>query len=413
MKILHIVAGDLTGGAARGAYWLHLGLRELAIDSKILINGRETFDDKNVMSIVENTQSKILNRIRSQLDVLPTFFYQNRQKVIFSTGFVGFDFTKTREYEEADIIHLHWTNDGFVNIKHLSKISKPIVWTMRDMWPITGGCHYSMGCEKYKTGCGTCVQLNSSSRLDLSKAVLNRKARYIPKNTVFVGISNWLSETARESHLLRDFDVKTIYNCINTQDFFPIDKSVSRKILGLKTDKRIILAGAQSVNDFYKGFDKFIEAVRQLDESKYYLCFFGKLDTKLVDRLGFEYTGFGFLHDSVSLRLLYSAADVFVAPSLMDAFGKTLAESMACGTPVVCFDATGPKDIVDHQVNGYKAVPFDSSDLANGIRWILQSPDYATLSENAREKVLRCFDSKVVAEQYVELYKSVLGRHPS
>ena len=409
MKILHIVAGDLTGGAARGAYWLHLGLRELAIDSKIVINGRETFGDKNVMSIVENTQSKILNRIRSQLDVLPTLFYQNRQKVIFSTGFVGFDFTKTREYEEADIIHLHWINNGFVNIKHLSKISKPIVWTMRDMWPMTGGCHYSMRCERYKTGCGKCAQLNSSLRYDLSKMVLNRKARSIPKNTIFVGISDWLSEKARESYLLSSFDVRTIHNCINTKDFFPIDKQVARMILGIDTDKKIILAGAQSINDFYKGFDKFIEAIQRLDENKYYLCFFGKLNTKLVDRSGFEYKDFGFLHDSVLLRLLYSAADVFVAPSLMDAFGKTLAESMACGTPVVCFDATGPKDIVDHQVNGYKAVPFDSSDLANGIDWVFQSPDYLTLSKNAREKVLRCFDSRVVAKQYVKLYESVLG----
>lgn len=408
MKILHIVAGDLTGGAARGAYWLHLGLRELAVDSKIMISGRNTFGDKNVISIAENTHSRILSWIRGQLDVLPTLLYQNQQKIIFSTGFMGFDFTKTREYEEADIIHLHWINNGFVNIGHLSKISKPIVWTMRDMWPMTGGCHYSMRCERYKIGCGKCIQLNSSLQCDLSKIVLNKKAKSIPKNTTFVGISDWLSEKAKESYLLKNYDVRTIYNCINTKDFFPIDKQVARTILGIYTDKKIILTGAQSVGDFYKGFDKFIGAIRQLDERKYYLCFFGWLDMKLINGLGFEHTVFGFLHDSVSLRLLYSAADVFVAPSLMDAFGKTLAESMACGTPVVCFDATGPRDIVDHQVNGYKAIPFDNSNLADGIRWVLQSPDYATLSENARKKVLRCFDSEVVAKQYVELYKSVL-----
>ena len=409
MKVLHIIAGDLTGGAARGAYWLHLGLIGCAVDSKILTDSRENFGDQNVISIRGNKKSTFLQIVRGQLEILPTLFYRNRKKSIFSTGFVGFDFTKMREYEEADIIHLHWINGGFVNIKHLSKISKPIIWTMRDMWPITGGCHYSMGCEKYKIGCGKCVQLNSLSRFDLSKAVLNRKARYIPENTVFVGISNWLSETARESCLLRSFDVRMIPNCINTKDFFPIDKQVARTILGIQTDKKIILAGAQNINDFYKGFDKFINAIRQLDKSEYYLCFFGRLDTKIVDGLGFEYKDFGFLHDSVLLRLLYSAADVFVAPSLMDAFGKTLAESMACGTPVVCFDATGPKDIVDHQVNGYKAVPFDSSDLANGIDWVFQSPDYLTLSKNAREKVLRCFDSRVVAKQYVKLYESVLG----
>lgn len=409
MKVLHIVAGDLTGGAARGAYWLHLELREQGIDSKVMTNSVETFGDKSVISTVGTAKSKLIQMARSQLETLPTIFYQNKKSTIFSNGFVGFDFTKTKEYKEADIIHLHWVNNGFVNIKHLSNISKPVIWTMRDMWPMTGGCHYSMKCERYKTGCGKCPQLCSSREYDLSKVVLNRKSKYIPKNTKFVGISDWLSETAKESILLKTFDIRTIYNNINTKDFFPIDKQVARNVLGISTNKKIILAGAQNITDFYKGFEKFIEATQELDKDKYCLCFFGKLDTDIVDSLGFQYMNFGFLHDCVSLRLLYSAADVFVAPSLMDAFGKTLAESMACGTPVVCFNATGPKDIVDHQINGYKAIPFESSDLAKGIIWVLNSPDYTTLSQNAREKVLRCFDSKVVAEEYIKLYKSVLG----
>lgn len=408
MRILHIVAGDLTGGAARGAYWLHLGLLESGIDSMIMTDSVETFGDKNVISITGNNRSELLHKARYKFDSLPTRFYRNRTKAIFSTGFVGFDFTRTREYEDADIIHLHWINNGFVNIKHLSKITKPIIWTMRDMWPMTGGCHYSMGCERYKIGCGKCTQLCSSRGYDLSKVVLNRKTKYIPKNTKFVGISSWLSETAKNSFLLRTFDVRTIYNNINTNDFFPIDKQVARDALGISTDKKIILIGAQSINDFYKGFEKFIEATQWLDKNKYIFCFFGKLNNELVSILDFKYENFGFLNDNASLRLLYSAADVFVAPSLIDAFGKTLAESMACGTPVVCFNTTGPKDIVDHQLNGYKAAPFESSDLANGINWVINSPEYKTLSNNAREKVIRCFDSKVAAKQYIELYQSIL-----
>ncbi|UUX92244.1 glycosyltransferase family 4 protein [Methanoplanus endosymbiosus] len=408
MKILHIVAGDLTGGASRGAYWLHLGLKELGIDSKIITNSKETFGDKNVISVTENKKSKLIDMIRSQLDMFPTVFYQNRKKVIFSTGFVGFDFTKTREYKEADIIHLHWINNGFINMRHLSKISKPVIWTMRDMWPMTGGCHCSMECEKYQFGCGGCTQLGSSYGYDLSKIVLNRKIKYLPKNIKMVGISNWLSETAKKSLVMKNFDVKTIHNNINTKDFYPIDKKSAKEILGLPIDKKIILTGAQNVNDIWKGFDKFLEATKWLDKDNCYLCFFGRLGTGIIDNLGFQYMNFGFLHDTISLRLLYSAADVFVAPSLMDAFGKTLAESMACGTPVVCFNATGPKDIVDHQLNGYKATPFDSHDLANGINWVLDSPEYTTISQNTREKVLGCFDSKVVARQYIELYKCIL-----
>lgn len=411
MKVLHLVAGDLNGGAARGAYWLHLGLKELGVDSKILTNSKITFGDDSVVTILVSKKAKLFNMIRNQLDNICTIFYSKRKRIIFSTGFFGVDFTKTKEYKEADIIHLHWINGGFVNIKHLSKVQKPVVWTMRDMWPMTGGCHYTMGCDRYKIGCGRCPMLQSNCEYDLSRHVINRKKRHLPKNIVLVGISKWLSDLCRESHLFRGFDIRTIYNNINTSEFFPIDKNVARDILGLKTKKKIILAGSWNIGDFYKGIDKFIDAIKLLDKNKYVICFFGNIENNLMNSLDFEYKSFGYLNDNISLRLVYSAADVFVAPSLMDAFGKTLAEAMACGTPVVCFDATGPKEIVDHMINGYKAKPFDPIDLANGIDWILNlnSDEYAKLSENARKKVLKEFDSQVVAKKYIELYKEILG----
>ena len=409
MKVLHIVAGDLSGGAARGAYWLHSGLRELEVDSKVFTNSKITLGDSNVVTTIKTKTDQPVKTIRGQLDNFLLLLYPKRKQIIFSTGMFGVDFKKTKEYEEADIVHLHWINGSFVNIKHLAKIDKPIVWTLRDMWPLTGGCHYSMECEKYKTGCGNCEQLRSSSSYDLSKFVLNRKKKYLPKNMKLVGISNWLSERAKESELFKEFDIRTISNNIDTSEFFSIDKKIARDILGIKTQKKIVLVGSTSLKDFYKGFVKFQEAVKELDKSKYFLCFFGNVDKNVAEELGFEYKSFGYLNDNISLRLAYSSADVFVAPSLMDAFGKTLAESMTCGTPVVCFDATGPKDIVTHKVDGYKAKPFESKDLACGIEWVLNVPNYDELCTNAREKVMREFDSRVVAGKYVELYKEVLN----
>lgn len=408
IKVLHLVAGDLSGGAARGAYWLHCGLRELRVDSKVFTNSKITIGDDSVATTMKSKKDKAFNMVRSQLDNLYLLLYSKRKRIIFSTGMFGVDFTKTKEYEDADIIHLHWINGGFVNIKHLAKIDKPIVWTMRDMWPMTGGCHYSMECEKYKTGCGTCEQLQSSG-YDLSRYVLNRKKKYIPKTMKLVGISHWLSDKARESELFREFDMRTISNNIDTKEFFPVEKKVARGILGIKTQKKIILIGSTSLKDFYKGFGKFQEAVSGLDKTKYFLCFFGNVDKHVAEELGFEYKSFGYLNDNISLRLAYSSADVFVAPSLMDAFGKTLAEAMACGTPVVCFDATGPKDIVTHKIDGYKAKPFESEDLAYGIEWVLGSPNYDDLCLCAREKVVSEFDSVVVAGKYVKLYSELLG----
>ncbi len=409
MKILHIVAGDLLGGAARGAYWLHKALVELEIDSQILTNSKIDFEDNKVISIVKNKRQKILNFIKAKLDNNIQKVYKNRKKVIFSTGFFGFDFTKTDVYKQADIIHLHWINEGFVNIKDLNKVDKPIVWTIRDMWPMTGGCHYTMGCENFIHGCGKCEQLNSNTKFDLSRVILNRKVKYLSVNLKIIGISNWISKEAQRSFLFKNFDIRKISNNINSNDFSPINKQVAREILGIKTNKKIILVGAQNLNNFYKGFDKFLKAIQTLKKSKYFICFFGSLDKKVVRNLGFEHKSFGFLYDIFSLRLVYSASDVFVAPSLMDAFGKTLAEAMSCKIPVVCFNMTGPKDIVDHQKNGYLAKPFEPLDLANGIEWILNAPNYEELCKNAREKVLREFDSKIVAKKYIKLYKEILS----
>ena len=408
MKILHIVAGHLSGGAARGAYWLHSGLKELGVDSKIFTNSGITLDDDSVVSVANSKKSKAINMIRGQLDNIFPLFYKHRKKLIFSSGFFGVDFTKTNEYEDADIVHLHWINGGFVNIKHLGKIEKPIVWTIRDMWPMTGGCHYAMECDKYKTGCGNCEQLNSHSSYDLSKFILNRKKKYLPKDMKIVGISHWLSDEAKKSELFKDYDVRTISNNIDSKEFFPVDKDIARKILGIKSSKKIILVGSTNLKDFYKGFDKYLEAIKQLDKEKYFLCFFGNVDKNVVSDLGFEYKSFGYLNDNISLRLVYSCANVFVAPSLMDAFGKTIAESMGCGTPVVCFDATGPKDIVTHKVDGYKAESFKSDDLSSGIEWILNNKNYEELCQKARSKVVREFDSVVVAKKYIELYEEIL-----
>lgn len=410
MKILHIVSGELNGGAARGAYWLHKGLRKIGVDSYILSDSFDTLGDSEVFTTADSNKNKVIKLIRGQLDTAPSWLYRNRKRVIFSTGFFGKDFTKTKVYQKADIIHLHWINAGFVNMHHLKKVKKPIVWTMRDMWPMTGGCHYALDCIAYETGCGKCPQLTSKFSHDLSKIVLSRKKKYVPKNIKLVGISIWQSECARKSSLFHDFDIRTISNNVDCQEFFPIPKDTARKLLGLPLNKKIILAGAQNMGDFYKGFDKYIQSLNYLENEQDHLLFFGKLDTSLLKNSGFEYTSLGYLNDTISLRLAYSAADVFVAPSLMDAFGKTLAESMACGTPVVCFNATGPKDIVDHKKNGYLAYPFDPQDLARGVKWVLKDEKrFLELSHNARKKVEDYFDIQVVAKQYQSLYQEIMN----
>ena len=408
LKVLHVVAGDLCGGAARGAYWLHRGLLENGVESKMIIQNNDG-NDPTVKSIVNSKFQKLTVLLRIAIDRLPAEIYRNRERSIFSTGISGFDIRKCSEYQWADIIHLHWINNGMINVKLLKAIDKPIVWTMRDMWPMTGGCHYAMECKSYENGCGHCSKLKSHSKYDLSRYVLNRKKRYYPENLHLVAISNWLAECAKNSYLLNGYNIDIIPNAVDTNDFFPINKKIAREILGLPKDKKIVLAGATNINDKYKGFEKYKNSIKYLDK-KYLFLFFGIANTEELDGLDIDYKALGFLGDNTSLRVAYSAADVFVAPSIQEAFGKTIIEAMACDTPVVAFNATGPKDIIEHKQTGYLAKSFDSEDLARGLKWVLEDNErWDKLSQQSRKKVENEFSIKIIAKKYVKLYKKILN----
>jgi len=295
MKILHLAAGQIPdgGGATKGAYWLHEAQRKIGIDSTILINGSNNSDDNSVMSMRNTNFDKFKTSFIDKIGNLPVFLYPKRKKFHFDTGFTGINFLNLIKYKQADIIHLHWIN-GLVSIKIINKINKPVVWTMRDMWPITGGCHYPMDCNNYKTGCGYCPQLQSNNNFDLSKIILNYKKKFLKKNIKLVGVSEWISNEARKSYLFKDFDIRTIKNNINTNQFFPINKIVARQKLKIVTKKKVILTGAIRPEDYYKGFHKLSEILKKLDKNKYFLCFFGNININLVENFGLEFKNFGY-----------------------------------------------------------------------------------------------------------------------
>lgn len=411
MKVLHLVAGELSDGAARGAYWLHLGLRRLGIDSTLLTNGRNKDADPSVICITATPMQRRWLAIKARLGNMPTLLYRKHNSVFFSTGLTGYDFTRHPSYREADLIHLHWIN-GLVSIGTFRKIRKPLIWTMRDMWPLTGGCHYALDCIRYQQGCGHCPQLGSKLALDLTRLIVASKRASLPKHLKLVGISQWLTNCARQSEVFRGSTFTTIGNNVDTGQFFPVDRDFARQALALPSDKKIVLIGAFQIDDIHKGLNLFVESLKEIPaRDRLHVVLFGQASQTGLSSIGIEHTYLGFLHDVAALRLAYSAADVFVAPSRQDAFGKTLVEAMSCGTPVVCFDATGPKDIVIHQMTGYKALPFDSRDLGKGIQWVLDCTPAtaAMLGRQARERTIACFDSKVIARQYLELYRLTIA----
>lgn len=406
MKVLHIVGGDLDEGAAQGAYILHENLLSQGVDSSILTNSSQTSGYKGVYSISDGFIEKIKASARMRLDNVHKLIY-GEKNVKFSPGFFGYDITKLDLFQNADIIHLHWICNGFVDIKNLQKINKPIVWTLRDMWAMTGGCHYSLGCDRFEHQCGKCPHLDSQRERDISTILQERKKEVYKKEIRFVGISNWITDQAKRSSLLRDYNIKTISNNIDLKKFFPSEKTEARKNLQLPNDKPILLFGAQYVNSAYKGYDILLEILMKLDFEAC-VVFFGRNSPSKIRNPKIESRYLGYLSKQ-ELQKAYSAADVFISTSKMEAFGKTVAESMACGTPVVCFDETGSADIVDHKINGYLAKQFETDDMITGIKYLLEEADDSTFGSHAIEKVNRCFDGNIIAEKYVDLYNQVIN----
>lgn len=413
MKILHVNTTDISGGAARAVYRLHHALLRIGINSQMLVQSKES-DDFTVTGPQSNFQ-KLTGKIRPFLDRLPAKLYKNRSKVLFSSGWIPFSSTVKRINKiNPDIVHLHWIAGGMVRIEDIARIKAPIVWSLHDDWGFTGGCHIKWECERYKEKCGKCPRLGSKKVNDLSRKVFLRKKKTFSKisNLTVIGLSKWLANCAKESTLFKEFDVINLPNLLNTSVYAPFDKTQARKLLNLPQDVNLVAFGAMSAtSDINKGFNELSEALLQLNSANTELVVFGSRQPKFSQGFKQKAHYLGQLHDDVSLRLLYSAADVMVVPSLQEAFGQTASESMACGTPVVAFGTTGLLDIVEHKKTGYLANPYDIEDLANGMKWVLNATNYDELSENARAKVLKEFDSNVVATEYGQLYKKVLKKN--
>ncbi|PAF43790.1 glycosyltransferase [Helicobacter sp. 11S03491-1] len=424
MKILHLVSQDF-GGAGRAALRLHLALLDQAnahpnesIESLMLVQEKST-DYKSVLRLAKTTSQKIMQKARPALCRIPLIFYPKRHQDIFSTDFIpNPHLIKTINHLQPDIVHLHWINNGFLNIKDLKKIKAPLLWSLHDSNAYTGGCHVVYPhCNQAQTHCQKCPFLKSHFKFDLSFWIFAKKAKtYSKLNLTINGLSRWITQCAKESALLKDKKIINLPNPIDTNIYCPIPKDSARDILKLHQSQKIIAFGALSATSLArKGYFELKEALKFLkNKDRLKLVIFGASgdeNGETPDVSGIQTHYLGHLQDDISLRLVYSAADVMVTPSLCESFGQTASESLSCGTPVVCFDTSGLKDIIDHQKTGYLAKAFDPLDLARGIEWVLglDPQAYQSLSQEGRKKVLTTFNAQKIAKQYIQNYKEILN----
>lgn len=419
MRVLIVNTSERNGGAAVAANRLMEALNNHGVKAKMLVRDKQS-DSLTVVGL----QGKWWQQwcfLWERLVIFCHLHFSRKHLFELDIANTGTDITRLPEFREADIIHLHWINQGMLSLGIIRKIlnsGKPVVWTMHDIWPATAICHLTLGCNKFKTGCHHCKYLpgNGSTR-DLSAKVWRRKQHLLDGQSItFVACSRWLEAEAKMSALLNGQKVTNIPNSIDTSIYKVGNRSEARQRLGLPTDKQVILFVSQRVTNLNKGMEYLIEACNQLvsqhPEMKETtaVAILGGHAEDVVAELPFEAYPLGYVSEEYRIADVYRAANVFVLPSLSENLPNTIMESMACGIPCVGFKVGGIPEEIDHLKNGYVAAYRNAEDLARGIRWILCEADYDSLSAAAVKKVNRCYSQQSVALKYTEIYNEAIAQ---
>ena len=410
MKVIHLTFAD-NGGGHNAVYRIHHALLKQKINSRMWVNQSKLSDC--TVEIFSKTDGVFCNFRRDLINYTIVKTLKTKNKIIHSPSILPSGWVKHINNSNADIVHLHWVQGEMLSIKDISKIKKPIVWTLHDMWAFCGAEHYTND-NRWREGYNYNNRPSYESGFDLNRWTWQRKKNYWKKPFKVVTPSNWLTNCVRESKLMNNWSVSTIPNPIDTDSWKPMDKIVARKKFNLSPDTSLILFGAMhGGHDPRKGVDLLFESLKNLKYSlkdkKIEVVVFGQNRANKPYKTRFPIQYIGHLKDDISLQAAYSAADVMVVPSRQDNLPNTAVEAQACGTPVVAFNIGGIPDIIIHKKTGYLAKAFDPKDLANGINFILKKNDSVELIKNSRDQAIKIFSEKKIVKSYLSIYKKLLS----
>lgn len=419
MNILHLLTND-TGGAANVCLNIHENLLEWGHSSNVITLNKSS--NQEIQNIAQYYDHRSNTEFSKKMNHYIKYFYpwlfhillkdQPKEHESFTFPYSFFDITKHPLYDKADIVHLHYVSYLLSWRSFFQKNNKPVLCSMHDMNVFTGGCHISEDCEEYKNNCFECPQIRSSYIPDFSRKTHKLKANSIKKanKMIFVAPSEWLKTIAKDSSILRDQDLRLVRNGIDKEIFFPIEKENAKKRIDLRTKKNIVFFISDSIKRKNKGFWKLVESLEYLEYSdNIFLLIVGFVlpDNILTKYENRSITNFG---KRSELKYYYSAADVTVMPSKYEVFSLVTAESLSCGTPVVAFNNSGQKELIDHKKNGYLAKPFDAKELAKGIEYCLNDKINHYLKRNAANEMENKYSAKKMAKEYLTLYEKLLRK---
>lgn len=412
LSVLHINTWGGIGGAFIASDRLHRALLDAGVASAYAY-GRSV--NNSDLALKGDDQYHLLKR-ESGLAELALTKVSRKIGLNDITRFSTFDLPQQDFFQSAAVLNFHNLHSDFFSYLALPKLTalKPAVWTLHDMWSLTGHCAYSYGCDRWQIGCGHCPALREEPQVsrDATHWEWQLKHRaYRRAQISVVAPSVWLAQQARQSPLLNGFDIHHIPNGIDLQRYQPLDAQECRSVLNIPAGKRVLMFAAQSLTNARKGGDLLFKALTALPaalKAETLLLTFGSGDERSLRSLGMEVIALGYVNSDRLKAMLYSAADIFVFPTRADNLPLVLQESMACGTPMVSFNVGGVPDLVRPGMTGLLAEPEDTQGMSEKLVQLLEADgERAEMRKRCREIAVDEYSIELQCDRYIQLYEKL------
>jgi glycosyltransferase involved in cell wall biosynthesis len=326
-------------------------------------------------------------------------------------------------FREADVINLHNLHGGYFDFTALTAMAKlkPLVWTLHDSWAITGHCPYPnlYECENWLEGCSACDHLDCypALRKPTTAKVWKMKENIFSTLQFHIAApSTWLATQVRKSSFFKQSSLTVIPYGIDLEIFRPVQRESAFEVLGIQPEGNVVLGIAADFADPRKGFREFVDALKiyqSRTDARFSVLFIGEKEREIPELGNTRFSYLGYVSDERLLAAAYSAADVFLMPSLADNLPNVVIEAQACGTPVVAFDVGGIPEIVRHEETGLIVKKCDAESLAGALHNVLGNrTKLGEMSKAARENAVDNFSIELEAKRYIELYEKTLAEKP-
>ena len=415
MNVTQLSTDDFSGGASRAAYRLHVACALTGVESTMRVLNHQTANDLVIAGRAPRSlEEKIKNRLQTKWREYSTRGFKTDNLIMHSFGQVSAGLVQELNQSQADVLNLHWIVN-LLSIQDIGKLTKPLVWTLHDMWAFCGGEHYTPDepTSRFRHGYLESNRPASEAGPDLNRQAWETKRKaWAQQNFQLVTPGRWLADCVRDSALFQDSPVHVIPNPLEMQQLWrPYPKAFARASLGLAQNKKYVLSGSAGGTPLLKGEDLLKRAMGKVayEQSSEHieLLIFGKYQPAGAEPWPCPVHWLGPVREDHIMALIYSAADVMAVPSRQDNLPNTAIEANACGTPVVAFNIGGLPDIVQQQKNGWLAPAFDTDQLAQGILWLLEDQArWQVLSQASRQLAVDRYSPEIIVAQYLEVYET-------